>query len=190
MNQRISKIVEEPGNGTLEVFPLPVNESFLLELLTDIFINYWDVIHFGVHVQGAVWEIRAPNAPNKINLLDGYLTVDFGSWHFHICIGEHKGSKCNPVSSELARHRRTARAELYRSLKGDGSPVSWGLRLFNGNNEQQMTVFLPNPFITLEQKVVKEPLWEQLTMWDHLRKKFLGLNPDDKDRMAKKFIHG
>lgn len=52
MNQRISKIVEEPGNGTLEVFPLPANESFLLELLTDIFINYWDVIHFGVHVQG------------------------------------------------------------------------------------------------------------------------------------------
>ncbi len=51
------KIVEEPGNGALELFPLPVNQSFLLELLTDIFTNYWDVIHLGVAVQGAVRDI-------------------------------------------------------------------------------------------------------------------------------------
>ena len=190
MNQKTSKIVVEPGNGTLELFPLPVNELFLLELLTDIFTHFWDVILFGINVQGAVWEIRAPNAPEKIGLLDGYLTVDFGCWHFHICIGEHKGSTHDPVSPELAHHRRTARAELYRSLKENGSPVSWGLRLFNGNDEQQMTVFLPNPFISIEQKVLKEPVWEQLTLWDHLRKKYLGLGPDEKDRMARKFIHG
>ncbi len=190
MNQMKSKIVVEPGNGTLELFPLPVDESFLLELITDIFTNYWNVIYFGVSVQGAVWEIRAPNAPEKTGMLDGYLTVDFGSWHFHLCIGEHKGSKSNPVSSELSRHRRTSKAELYRILDNQEHPVSWGLRLFNGHDEQQMTVFLPNPFLSMDQKILKEPQWKRLEMWDHLRKKYLGLEPDEKDRMAGRFIHG
>jgi hypothetical protein len=190
MSKAVSKIVEEPGSGTLEIFPLPTNEAFLKELLTDIFTIFWDKIHFGTAVQGAVWEIRAPNAATKIGLLDGYLTVDFGHWHFHICIGEHRGSRKFPVSAELAQHRKTARAELYRNLKGDGSATSWGLRLFNGADEQQMTVFLPNPFISIEQKIVKEPIWEQLDMWDYLREKYLGLGPEETDRMAKKFIHG
>lgn len=190
MNQVASKIIEEPGNGTMELFPLPVNEAFLLELLTDIFTNYWDVIHFGVSIQGAVWEIRAPNVPKKISMLDGYLTVDFGNWHFHVCIGEHRGSESHPVSSELARHRQTARAELYRILDQSSHPVSWGLRLFNGHDEQQMTVFLPNPFLSPEQKILKKPQWERLAMWDHLRKKYLGLEPDEKDRLAARFVHG
>lgn len=190
MNPITGKIVEEEGNGTLELFPLPVDQPFLLELITDIFTNYWNEIHFGILVQGAAWEIRAPNAPVKTGMLDGYLTVDFGSWHFHLCIGEHKGSKSDPVSPELARHRRTAKAELYRILDHHGHPVSWGLRMFNGDGEQQMTVFLPNPFLSMDQKILKEPRWERLEMWDHLRKKYLELEPDEKDRTASRFIHG
>ncbi|NJM13533.1 MAG: hypothetical protein HC889_18195 [Synechococcaceae cyanobacterium SM1_2_3] len=59
-------------------------------------------------IQGAAWEVRAPNAPQRISLSDGYLTVDFGHWHFHLCIGEYRGPRNNPASAELARHRRTA----------------------------------------------------------------------------------
>ncbi len=175
--------------GVLEVFLLDTSEQFLFELCKDIFEHYWSSIHFGVMVQGAVWEIRAPNAPTRISLLDGYLTVDFGAWHFHVCIGPHKGSRHNPATPELAAHRRTRRAELYRHLDGNDAPVSWGLRLFNGNDEQQMTVFLPNPFLSDELKPLPEPDWSRLDLWDHLRKRYLGLDPDPKDRIAKRFRH-
>ena len=184
------KTVTEPGMGTLEVFPLDTSEQRLFRLLEDIFENHWQTIVFGSMVQGAVFEIRAPNAPGRISLNDGYLTVDFGAWHFHVCIGLHKGVGKHPVEPALAAHRRTARAELYRHLDADGAPTSWGLRLFNGKDEQQMTVFLPNPFLSDEQKVLEAPDWSRLALWDHLRKTTLGLEPDAKDRTAKGFSHG
>lgn len=68
-----------------------------------------------------------------IKMFDGYLAVAFGVPHFHICIGGHRGPHNNPVSPELARHRRTARAELYRQLGRSGTPISWGIRLFNAD---------------------------------------------------------
>ncbi len=184
------RIVEEFGNGTLEIFDLPVGQAFLLKLLTDVYENYWDQIHFGTAVQGAVWEVRAHNAPKRISLLDGYLTVDFGHWHFHICIGEHKSTRRSPSSDELAKIRCTAVAQLYRRLRDDGKPSSWALRLFNGAGDQQMTVFLPNPYLTVEQKVLKEPNFDHLKMWDHLRREYLGLEPDPLDRAPSKQLCG
>ena len=91
-----------------------------------MFENYWQVIQFGPLIQGAAWEIRAANAPEKVTLYDGYITVDFGTWHFHLCIGATTGSRSHPTAPELAAHRRTARAELYRQLQTDGTPNSWG----------------------------------------------------------------
>ncbi len=178
------------GEGTLEIFPLPYNTDFLLTLLTDIFENFWDKIYFGPHVQGAVWEVRAPNKPKRISLLDGYLTVDFDHWHFHLCIGINTGTKRNPTSAKLAAHRCTARAELYRRLREDGKPSSWGLRMYNGAGEQQMTVFLPNPYLTVEQKVLKEPKFEHLEMWDHLRSTYLNLPADPLDRQSSRKVCG
>lgn len=54
--------------------------------------------------------------------------------------------------------------------------------MFNGAGEQQMTVFLPNPHLTIEQKILREPRFEHLAMWDHLRANYLGLEPDPLDR--------
>ena len=186
----IPQKVVEAGRGTLEVFPLDTSEDRLFALLRDIFENYWQVIHFGPLIQGAAWEIRAPGAPRRISLSDGYATIDFGAWHFHICIGPHRGSAANPVDPALAAHRRTARAELYRQLQANGTPNSWGLRLFNGKDEQQMTVFLPNPFLSDDLKPLAEPDWLRLAMWDHLRKTYLGLEPDPGDRTGTGFVHG
>ncbi len=181
--------VDEPGMGVLEVFPLDTSEDFLFGLCKDIFEHYWSSIHFGILIQGAVWEIRAPNAPTRISLYDGYLTADFGAWHFHVCIGQHKGSRNNPATPELAAWRRTSRAELYRHLDDANAPVGWGLRLFNGKDEQQLTVFLPNPFLSDELKPLPEPDWTRLNLWNHLRQSCLGLEQDPKDRSAKRFSH-
>jgi hypothetical protein len=184
------RILDEDG-ATVEVFDLPVDAASLEALLRDLFENHWSEITFGPIIQGAAWEMRAAEAPSVVKMFDGYLTVAFGVPHFHICIGAHRGQHNNPASPELAFHRRTSRAELYRRLSRAGTPVSWGLRLFNGKNEQQITILLPNPFLHPEtDKVLKAPDWPRLALWDHLRARWLGLGePDPFDRSGRRFGH-
>jgi hypothetical protein len=184
--------VTEADGSVMEVFPLPTDAASLEALLRDLFENHWQEITFGPIIQGAAWEMQAQAAPTHVGVLDGYITVAFGAPHFHICIGEHRGTHGRPVTGELARHRRTARAELYRQLDDGGAPVSWGLRLFNGKGEQQITVLLPNPFLSpTNEKVLKQPDWSRLALWDGLRARWLGLTaPDPLDRSATGFRHG
>jgi len=184
-----NRIVDEDGS-LADVFPLPTDEASLEELLRGLFTEHWRDITFGPIIQGAAWEMKAAKAPDRIGMMDGYLTIGFGVPHFHICIGEHKGTRANPVSPKLARHRRTSRAELYRRISRDGSPVSWGLRLFNGKGEQQITVLLPNPFLDGDDKILRTPDWSRLALWDRLRAQWLGLTePDPLDRSGKGFRH-
>ncbi|HEX3952688.1 MAG TPA: hypothetical protein VHW90_03880 [Stellaceae bacterium] len=183
------RIVDEDG-AAVDVFAMPTDAASLEALMRDLFENHWHEITFGPIIQGAAWEMRTSQPPEKIGMLDGYLTITFGAPHFHLCIGEHKGPRGDPVAPELARHRRTARAELYRRLGRSGTPVSWGLRLFNGNDEQQITVLLPNPFLDDADKVTKQPDWDRLALWDHLRARWLGLPPDPVDRSGCGFSHG
>ncbi|AWK84956.1 DUF7676 family protein [Azospirillum thermophilum] len=185
-----SHVVEEPGMGRVEIFPLSTDQDLLFALLKDAFEVWWRDIVFGTLIQGAVFEIHAPNAPRKVSLFDGYLTVDFGAWHFHVCIGPHRGTPRNPVDPALARIRRTARAEMYRVLGADGAPRSWGLRLFNGSGEQQMTLFFPNPFLGENDRILKEPDWNRLSMWDAFRQRYLGLDADPLDRSGSRFRCG
>ncbi|MGZ8766512.1 MAG: DUF7676 family protein [Acidimicrobiia bacterium] len=177
----------EPGMGTLEIFALPADEASLLAVLRDVFEQHWNEIRFGVLIQGAVFEIRASEPP-RIAMLDGYVTVDLGTSHLHLCIGEHRGEPGRPISPELARHRRCRRAELYRVLHDD-APVSWGLRLFNGADEQQLTVLLPNPFLDDDQMPQERPDWDRLACWDALRATYLGHAADPRDRTATRFHH-
>jgi hypothetical protein len=181
--------VEEAGMGTLEIFPLPTDEATLRSLLTEVFTDHWRHVRFGPLIQGAAWEIAVSEAPRKISMLDGYLTVDFETWHFHLCIGEHRGSPGHPVDPQLAHRRRTGRAELYRNVSS-GAPTSWAVRLRNGAGEEQITVFLPNPFLSDDMQILPEPDWSRLRLWDHLRQRYLGLEPDPRDREASGFVHG
>jgi hypothetical protein len=182
----------DPDGAAIEFFALPVDEPTLFELLRFLFEEHWAEITFGPIIQGSAWEIQAPHAPTTCGMLDGYLTVAFGHSHFHICIGPHKGTKREPTSEALALHRRTSRAELYRRLDRSGAPISWGIRLFNGQDEQQITILLPNPFLSPEtDKIMKTPDWSRLALWDLVRERWLGLSePDPFDRSAVRFTHG
>src|ERR1700722_9523717 len=135
MSVAAQKQVEADG-ATVETFALPTDESSLEAILRELCCEHWREITFGPLIQGAAWEIRAPSAPTTFGMLDGYLTVAFGISHFHLCIGPHHGTETSPASPKLARHRRTSRAELYRRLDGTGAPGSWGVRLYNGKDEQ------------------------------------------------------
>ncbi|MBM3564187.1 MAG: hypothetical protein FJX48_13865 [Alphaproteobacteria bacterium] len=176
----------EPDGAALDVFSLPTDPASLEELFRDLFANHWREIVFGPIIQGAAWEIHADRAPTRIGLLDGYLTVAFGLTHFHVCIGDNKGSRARPTSPELAKLRRTSRAELYRRRNTSCVPMSWGLQFFNGAGEQQISVLLPNPFIDpATDKVLKNPDWSRLALWDKLRARWFGLcEPDPADRSA------
>src|SRR5262245_52718092 len=101
--------VTEPDGRSTDLFDLPVDEATLLQLFRLLFEEYAAEIVFGPCIQGAVFEIHA-DRPGELTMLDGYLTVDLGSWHFHLCIGEHKGTTGRPCPPELARHRRVKRA--------------------------------------------------------------------------------
>jgi len=182
----------EPDGAVVEMLALPCDAASLEALLRDLFETHWRDITFGPLIQGAAWEFRAPHAPTRIGMLDGYLTVAYGVSHFHLCIGPHKGTRRDPVPEALARHRRTARAELYRRLDKTGAPVSWGLRLFNGAGEQQLTILLPNPFLSPDgESLARTPDWSRLALWDGLRARWLGLDaPDPVDRTGKGFSHG
>lgn len=183
-------IAEEFGVGQVEYFPLPTDQEFLHRLLADLFENHWQEIVFGTLIQGAVFEIKSDGPPRKVSVFDGYLTVDFGTWHFHICIGAHKGNHKTPTPDDVAAYRQCQRAEFYRYLSRDGSPRSWGLRLYNGGGEQQLTVFLPNPFLSDAQRVLKTPEWDRLSLWDSFRLRYLGLESDPLDRSASRFRCG
>jgi hypothetical protein len=184
--------VIDPDGHAVEIFPLPTEEAALAALLRDLFQNHWQEIVFGPIIEGAAWEWRAPHAPSYVGVADGYLTIAFGAPHFHLCIGPTKGMRSDPTPAALARHRRCARAELFRRLDRDGAPTSWGLRLFNGAGEQQMTVFFPNPLLSADgDRVLAEPDWSRLALWDDMRARHLGATaPDPFDRSAKAFRHG
>jgi hypothetical protein len=183
--------VTDCDGAVVEILPLPTDEASLEALLRDLFEQQWDKITFGPLIQGAAWEMRASHAPTHVGMLDGYLTVAFGASHFHLCIGFHKGTLNNPTPEALARRRRTARAELYRRLDRFGAPVSWGVRLFNGKGEQQLTILLPNPFLSgAGDTVLREPDWSRLALWDELRARWTGsTGPDPFDRSAVRFTH-
>ncbi|MFD3811574.1 hypothetical protein [Rhodococcus sp. NPDC058639] len=178
------EILDTEDGGREQRWALPVDEDSLLRLIRMLFDEYWNDLWFGLLIEGSALEVAAPNAPKKIAMYDGYATVDFGRWHFHLCIGEHTAS-----GPELGRIRRCSRAELYRRIGADGTVSSWGLRLFNGRDEQMMTVMLPTPFLTNTQRPADEPAWEHLEVWDRIRAEFLGLEPDPRDRSGRGFRH-
>ena len=173
------EIVEECG-ARFEVFALPTDEATLLAILNDCF-KEWEHIHIGPLIPGAIWEIRPPSQPS-ISLRNGYATVDFQDWHFHIHIGERRGE-----SPEIAALRRTSRVELYRRLNREGKPAWWRLRFLNGAGDQQITFMLPSPSANGEQPAEDEPHCGHLTLWDRLRQRCLGTGagqidrPDSKD---------
>lgn len=147
-------------------------------LFKELFETHWKSLRFGPCLQGAVFELVLTEKP-RVSFLDGYLTVDAGPWHFHLCVGEYKGKTAHHKEppenlAEIARQRRVAKAAFFRTTDSAGSPQSWGLRFWNGRSEQMITVFLPNPFRGDDLRRLKEPDWFRLDLWKSLRKTYLG----------------
>ena len=170
-----SPTVNENLDGTrTEFFEIDPSEAGLLALLREIFEEHWDRVIFGPCIEGAVFEGRFTTRP-RVSLLDGYVTVELGgdeSWHFHLCIGSHRGTPALPTPSALARWRRCTRAAFFRNCDRGGRPSAWGFRMWNGRSEQMLTVFFPNPWLDPDRRrYVDTPDWSRLELWMRLRER-------------------
>jgi hypothetical protein len=180
--------VKDNGARSREYWELPLNEDFLQAFLRDIFESHWRGIRFGPLIQGAAYEWRCPTEPTQITLSDGYLTVLFGGGgHFHLCIGENKGSERAPTSPELRAHRRPSKAQIFRGFGADGKPVTWGFEMWNGKNEPMISIFFANPFIDDDDSLADEPQWDRLAMWRRVSKTWLGREEEALDAEGRGF---
>jgi hypothetical protein len=160
---------ERELDGTItEYDDLGVEGDHIERLLTELFTEYWAAITVGPLIEGAAYEIRFTAAP-KVTMLDGYLTVDLGEWHFHLCVNDHRGTP----SAELAALRRVARAAFFRMVGGSCSPATWGLRLWNGRGEQMISVLFPNPYFDADFRRLPEPDWSKTRLWTDLRARYV-----------------
>ena len=181
--------IDTSDGSRQEIYSLPVETDYLEELLSYVFTNHWQSIVFGPIIEGGAYEFRCPNQPRSITMYDGYLTVHFGGTHFHICIGENKGSDSRPTPPPLKKTRRTSRAEIVRGFDADDAPIIWQLRMFNGDDTPQLNVFFPNPFLTDEDGIADQPDWSRLAVWDDIATRYLGRAQaqDPRDRSGKGF---
>ena len=161
--------VRDADGSVTEYSEVPVAGDTVQRLLTEVFADLWADISVGPVIEGAAYEIRFA-APPKLSMLDGYLTIDTGPWHFHLCVNDHRGAP----TPELARLRRVARAAFFRTDGGSCVPGAWGLRLWNGRGEQMITVYFPNPWLDDDLERVREPRWERTAVWDALRARYAG----------------
>ena len=160
-------IERELDGSTTEYHDMTVEGDGVERLLSEIFTEHWAKITAGPLIEGASYEIQFASPP-KVTMLDGYLTVDTGTWHFHLCVNDHRGAK----STELAPVRRVARAAFFRTEGGSCAPTTWGLRLWNGRGEQMITVLFPSPYFDENWQRLKEPRWEKTQLWEELRRRY------------------
>jgi hypothetical protein len=178
------------GQRARQTWSLPLDEEFLEEFLTYLFTNYWDQVIFGPIIEGAAYELTCPCKPSRISKFDGYLTIGFDGPHFHLCIGENKGSKDSPTPEDVKARRKPSKAEIFRRLDKDGAPISWGFEMKNGADEPMISIFFASPFLSAGDKVSKEPIWERLTMWRDISKRYLGREAEDFDASGRGYGGG
>jgi hypothetical protein len=150
-----------------ESWDVAVDGDRVQSLLTELLEHHWRDVTMGPLIEGAAYEIRFAEAP-KLSMRDGYLTVDTGSWHFHLCINDHAGAP----SPESARLRRVARAAFYREAGDACVPMTWGLRLWNGHGEQMVTVLFPSPYFEPDGRMLSEPKWQRVELWDEMKRRY------------------
>ncbi|PYN79351.1 MAG: hypothetical protein DMD96_17705 [Candidatus Rokuibacteriota bacterium] len=168
MHDGTAPTIERGLDGTTTWYhDMAVEGDAVERLLTELFTEHWAKLTVGPLIEGAAYEIQFASPP-KVTMLDGYLTVDTGAWHFHLCVNDHRGTR----SEELARIRRVARAAFFRTEGGSCAPTTWGLRLWNGRREQMITVLFPNAHFDEDWRRLPEPRWEKTELWQALRRRY------------------
>jgi hypothetical protein len=173
-----ARVERELDGNVTEYFDLDVRGDRVERLLTELFTEHWAGLSAGPLIQGAVFEVRF-TAPPRVTMLDGYMTVDVGPWHFHLCVNDHR-----EAPPALAAVRRVARAAFFRTRgasAADHAPMTWGLRLWNGRGEQMVTLLFPSAYYSDAMERLGEPDWRRTALWERLRARETGTAGSDFD---------
>ncbi len=176
MATKDTRLEQEPDGSVTAYDDIPVDGDRVERLLVEVFTRYWDRITLGPVIEGAAWEIRLAAKP-ALSMADGYLTVDAGAWHAHLCVGPAAGD-------DLARRRRVGRAAFFRTAGGTCVPESYGLRLWNGRGEQMVTIFFPNPYYDDQGRRLPAPDPARTGTWEALRRRWGGAEAPRADARA------
>lgn len=170
MDATPSATERELDDSVTEYFDVDVGGARVERLLTELFTQHWAGLSVGPLVQGAVFELRFTAAP-RVSMLDGYMTVDVGAGHFHVCVNDHR-----EAAPALAAIRRVGRTAFFRTLTHGAAPghapTFWGLRLWNGRSEQMLTVLFPSAYYSDAMARLPEPDWTRLSLWKELRARY------------------
>jgi hypothetical protein len=164
------ELIDNPDGSQTRYSYFDASEETLIRLTRELFEDHWRRLTVGPWVLGAVFELTFDRAP-KVTIANGYLTVDAGAWHFHLCIANYKGSGL-PESHLL---RRVSKVAFY-DWRGDGSikERSSGIRMWNGYGEQMTTIFFPHVLLGETSHTVGPPNWENLRLYYEYRRRYLG----------------
>lgn len=178
----VEKQITQADGRTEEVWPLPSDREWLFALFEELFSQYWDQLTWGPLIPGAAYELKSPGKPDRITLSElGYCTIHWGvKGHLHLCLGAGPA-----MAPEVAKRRSPGRVELVRRLDAEELPLSWSIRMFNGADEPMITIFLPNPFLSPEDRGVDIPDWDRLAVWEDLFPRLTGQPTDGRDRLGK-----
>lgn len=166
------EIVHHPDGAMTRYSYLDASEEAVTRLMRDIFEEHWQRITIGPWLLGAVFELPFEKAPN-VRIHNGYLTIDPGPWHCHLCIGAYKGKE----NEESLTLRRVAKIAFYDWRGNDGSikQRSSGIRLWNGYGEQMTTIFFPHVLLgDTPHTALRQPNWENLRLYYQFRERYLG----------------
>lgn len=171
-----NEVVENVDGTKSEYTYFDAKDVDVEAMLTEIYEKYWEQVTTTYVIQGAVFELFAKK-PKKVGVLDGYLTVDTGDWHLHLCVGHNRANRASKEhKAKLQEIRQVKKGAFIHQTNGTCTPESWSLRLWNGNDEQMINIIFPNPYLTEDLKPQrKNPDWSKLDMWKELRKKYLGV---------------
>jgi hypothetical protein len=164
------ELIDNPDGSQTRYSYFDASEETLVPLVRELFDDHWRRLTVGPWVLGAVFELTFDHAP-KVTIENGYLTVDAGAWHFHLCIGRYRGSG----SQDSHLLRRVSEIAFY-DWRGDGSikERSSGIRMWNGYGEQMTTIFFPHVLLGETSHTVGPPNWENLRLYYEFRRRYLG----------------
>ena len=173
----------------VECFPVQLDEAVLKQLISDIYQQYWDRIHFGTLIQGAVWEIAVDQPPVRIGMLDG-ISRSIRPLARSPCIG---GTKEPRRGRSIRRSRQAAPYVTCRILSA--AQGRWGTEFMGLPDVQRFRRSADDRVLP---ESVSRPRAEDsassrlvgLDMWDDLRRRYAGYEPDPSDRLSTGFVHG
>jgi len=157
--------IGEDGSTTLHEY-FDASEQNLERLIRDIFENEWRRMTAGPWLRGAIFELTFDCKPD-VRISKGLVTVDAGSWHFHLTIGGAEGENALDRVKTVAFYQWRAARD---SIKGR----SHGVRMWNGRGEQLITCFFPHVLLGDAPNVVGPVNWENLRSFYAFRSRYLG----------------